>query len=236
LQPFVDAHLGSILAPLGVSAFAQSELIAGMKASYADGMAAAPDARKPTFQLAQSVCDALTSAITERQNAVAALRGALATRSSEAAQPRGGSEAVEKARDRDTFFNQSQQDSWTKRAAALRQNISTLVLRERAAERQIGAWSPAPKAPPAAPAIAEDPAIGQWLLEGRSPITLAADHSITGDRHGAWRCTDTANGKRSYELHWKPPKNWTDRVVLSGDGKTLEGTTRNDEHISYFRP
>ena len=256
LQPFLDAHLGKILAPPGAPAFAQSELIAGMKASYADGMAAAPEARKAAFQIAQSVCDAMTDAINERQNAVAALQGALATRSSEAAQPRGGGEAVDKARDKDTFFNQSQRNTWMQRAAALRQKISLLVLRERNFERAAGPWPSAPNAPSAAPTVAgatpplssppvepakahfqeQDPVIGQWLLEGRSLITLAADHSITGDRHGAWRLISTTTGKRSYELHWKPPKNWADLVVLSDDGKTLEGKTRNSQPISYFRP
>ncbi len=42
LQPFVDAHLGTILAPLGTSAFTQSEVIANLKANYADGLATAP--------------------------------------------------------------------------------------------------------------------------------------------------------------------------------------------------
>jgi hypothetical protein len=93
LQPFLDTHLREILTPLGVPAFAQPELLASMKASYADGMAIAPATHKLAFQFAQAVCEAMTGAITERQNAVAALRGALATRSSEAEQPKGGGEA-----------------------------------------------------------------------------------------------------------------------------------------------
>ena len=78
--------------------------------------------------------------------------------------------------------------------------------------------------------------IGQWLLEGRSPLTLQPDHSISGDRHGTWVYTCTTNGGRNYELHWKPPKNWVDYLVLSGDGKTLYGKTRNSRPISAYRP
>ena len=247
LQPLLDTHLGSILAPLGVSAFTQSEFVASIKASYADALANAPDGRKPAFQLAQNVCDALTSAMAERQNAVAALRGALATRSSEAEQPRGGGEAVEKARDKDAFFIDGQKNAWTQRAAALRQSITALYLRERAMERQIGVWLPPAPANAAAPVNAAeatpsvsvpastpnatfqepDPVIGDWLLENRSHLTLGADHTISGDRHGYWRCTATTNGGRNYEMHWNPPKNWVDYLVLSSDGKTLEGKSRN---------
>ena len=276
LQPFLDAHLSAILAPLGVSAFAQPELIASIKASFADGLAAAPPSHKPAFQLAQSVCDALTSAMTERQNAVAALRGALATRSTEAEQPRGGGEAVAQARDKDAFFIESEKNTWIQHATVVRQNIINVYLRERDVERQIGVWFPTPAAsvdasaksvdrlaastaapvpavsaaalasptPPAAPPATVpdepsqgwDPVIGPWLLEGRSRLTLGADHTITGDRTGYWSYTCTTGGGRNYELHWKPPKNWVDYLVLSGDGRTMDGKTRNNGHISYFRP
>ena len=276
LQPFVDGHLSTILAPLGTSAFAQPEVITSLKASYADGLAAAPAPHQPAYQLAMGVLDVLTGAITERQNAVAALRGALATRSSEAAQPRGGAaDGAEKARLDDAFFVDSQKNTWLQRATVLRQSVTALYLRERAVERQIGPWNP-PAAPagtvaaPSAPAVAAatpsvsaplpavaaatpsvsappaaapeapsrgwDPVIGQWLLEGRSSLTLGADHTISGDRHGTWYYTSTTNGGRNYELHWNPPKRWVDYLVLSGDGKTMGGKTRESKPISYFRP
>jgi hypothetical protein len=321
LQPFLDTHLGTILAPLGVSAFAQSELLASLKAGYADAMAAAPASHKPAFALAQAVCDALTGAMGERQNAVSAMRGALATRSTEAVQPRGGGEAVASARDTDDFFIESAKNNWTQRATVLRQSITAIYLRERAIERQIGVWNPpaapapapasapsgpaaalapapapappvksaapagyaAPAAPaaspvgvpaqsaaaaPAAPSAVEqaaatlavanppvsalaaaspapvpegpsrgwDPVVGPWLLEGRSKLTLGADHLISGDRHGSWRYTMTTGVGRNYELHWHPPKDWVDYVVLSSDGRTLDGKTRKNGAITYFRP
>ena len=254
LQPFVDTHLGKILAPLGESAFAQPELIASLKASYADGLAAAPAAHKPAYQLAQGVCGALAAAMTERQNAVSALRGAFATHSSEAEQPRGGAEAVQRTRDNDAFFVDSQKNTWMQRAAVLRTNITTLYLRERAVERQIGVWSPPPpadtsasaspaaaaatpsvSAPPPASADGSDPVVGQWLLANRSPLTLAGDHTITGDRHGFWRYTCTTNSGRNYEMHWGSEKNWVDYLVLSTDGRTLDGHSRKNQPISYVR-
>ena len=269
LQPFLDTHLSTLLAPLGTSAFAQPEVLTSLKAGYADVLAVAPASHQPALQLAQAVCDAMISAMSERQNAVAALRGAVATRSSEAEQPRGGSEAVTTARDKDAFFSDSQKNAWIQRTAVLRQNVTALYLRERAAERQVGVWSPAP--PPVAPAPAAavpapvtaapanastmatpsvsapppgvpeapsqgwDPVVGQWLLEGRSPITLGADHTIEGGRHGTWNYSCTTNGGRNYELHYPPPKSWTDYVVLSGDGRTLAGKTRNNQPISAYR-
>ncbi len=158
LQPFMDQHLGKILAPLGVSAFAQSEVIASLRASYADGMAAALANHRPAYLAAQSVCAALAGAITERQTAVTALRGALATRNSEATQPRGGeADGAAKTRLDDAFFTNSQTNAWTQRAEALRQSISALYLRERQTERQIGAWYPPPPTPPPAP-VASVPA------------------------------------------------------------------------------
>ena len=250
LQPFLDTHLGSILAPLGSSACAQPELLAAMKAGYADGMVAAPDAHKPAYQLAQNVCDALASAMTERQNAVVALRGALATRSSEADQPRGGGEAVEKARGTDEFFVETQKNNWTQRAGVLRQSITALDLRERAVERQVGVWSPPPavgaapatveptplvSAPPAATPSASDPVVGAWLLASGSPFTLMADHAITGSREGTWRYTWTTNGGRNYELHWAH-KDWVDYMVLSNDGKSLAGHSKSNKPVSAVRP
>ena len=250
LQPFVDTHLGKILAPLGDPAFAQPEVLASMKAGYADGLASAAEPQKPAYQLAQTVCDALAGAISERQTAVTALRGALATRSSEAEQPRGGGEAIARARDKDTFFVESQKNNWVQRAAALQQNIAALYLRERGIERQAGAWPTATPVPPtgapttaatvaaAAPTPAPDgaePIIGRWILDGRSPITLEADHSITGDREGFWNYTCTTNAGRNYELHWKPPKDWIDYMVLSSDAKMLDGKTRKGKRILAYR-
>ena len=171
LGPFLDRHLTKVLAPLGQSAFAQPELLASMKASYADGMATAPANHKPAYVMAQGVCDALNGAMTERQTAVAALRGALATRSSEADQPRGGGEAVAKAKSEDQFFIDSQKNTWIQRSELLGKNITALYLREREIERQIGAWAPPPPPPAPTPvAVAPAPAAAPTVAAGSASI------------------------------------------------------------------
>ena len=90
LQPFLDTHLDKILAPLGTAAFAQSDLIAYVRDTYAGALPAAPDARKPAYQLAVAVCDAMINSVAERQKAVDALNGVYQRRMSESVQPRGG--------------------------------------------------------------------------------------------------------------------------------------------------
>ena len=64
---------------------------------------------------------------------------------------------------------------------------------------------------------------------------LAADHAITGSREGSWTYTCTTGGGRNYELHWAH-KDWVDYLILSGDGKSLDGHTRDNKPISAFRP
>ena len=73
------------------------------------------------------------------------------------------------------------------------------------------------------------------MLEGRSPLVLTADHAITGSREGIWTYTCTTGGGRNYELHWAH-KDWVDYLVLSGDGKSLDGHTHDHKPISAFRP
>ncbi len=264
LQPFVDRHLSKILAPLGASAFAQPEVIASLRASYADGMAAAPANHRPAYIAAENVCAALTGAISERQTAVTALRGALATRSSEAAQPRGGAtDGAEKTRLEDTFFTSSQINAWTQRAEALRQSITTLYMRERDTERQIGAWYPPPPTPPPAavatataatptvvtvaatatpsvsapPAITpppplpgQDPVVGAWKWQGYQEVSVGADNTIDGSRHGNWYFISTMSGGRYYEFHWKK-HGAVDYVVLAPDGRKLEGKNGDEKYV-----
>ncbi len=119
LQSFLNSHLAKVLTPLGVAAFAQPELVEALKAAYADAAAAAPESHRPALQYAQAVCEALANAMEERQSAVNALHGSLATRSDEAAQPRGGRREVRtKTRLDNAFFVTSQQDHWNARAEA----------------------------------------------------------------------------------------------------------------------
>ena len=161
LQPFLDAQLSAVLAPLDKSGFEKPEILVGLKAAYAGGAAVAPAARKPAYQAAQIVCDALTAAVTERENAVSALKGATATHSSEVEnQPKGGRKAVRyETRNDDAFFSNTQRTNWAQRAALIRQNVVAIYLRERDFERQasvaaaqVSAAAPAPSAGTASPA------------------------------------------------------------------------------------
>ena len=241
LQPFVDTHLGKILTPLGTSAFSQPEVVASLSASYADGLAAAPANHRPAYLAAQKVCAALAGAMSERQTAVTALRGALATRNSEAAQPRGGQrDANEKTRLDDTFFTNSQSNAWTQRAEALRQSITALYGREREIERQIGPWyppatpAPAPTATAAAtqppPPQGADPVLGVWNWQGSQLVDVKADNTLDGSRHGNWYFISTMSGGRYYEFHWRKHGS-VDYVVLSADGKKLEGKNNDEKYV-----
>jgi hypothetical protein len=103
------------------------------------------------------------------------------------------------------------------------------------------AFAQAPAAPtptktvPAAqePPAGQDPVIGQWS-NGGSPLILGADGTITGGRHGTWQYHGIVEGGRHYELHWNPPKNWSDWVNISADGNRLEGHSRG-KSVSYVR-
>ena len=61
---------------------------------------------------------------------------------------------------------------------------------------------------------------------------LAKQKGLLGTRI----CTVTAEGARTYQLYFPPPKNWTDYLTLSADGKSLTGKTRGHADIGYYRP
>ena len=132
------------------------------------------------YQAAVSVCDAVSSAMDERQKAIASLQASRAVHapSDLGAQrkdiPTRGSlgdaelaglelqrEAHEEqnrkqeARQNDAFFNTQLKTNWSQRAAQLRQNINALYARERDAERMADQAKAAPV--PAAPSPAPPP-------------------------------------------------------------------------------
>ena len=79
-----------------------------------------------------------------------------------------------------------------------------------------------------------DPVVGGWMWEGRSAIKLEADHSVDGSRSGTWQYTGTTNAGRNYEVHWAH-KGWVDYVVLSEDGKILDGKSNKGKRVSANR-
>ena len=187
LQPFLDTHVGRVLAPLGQPGMDQPEVLASLKSAYADGMAAAPAARKPAYQLAQRICDALSGVMLERQKAVAALAGATSTHSSENVQPRGGRrEGSAEVQSTNEFFVNAQKNDWNRRAGELRQNIVALSQQERAVERQINA-APAPAAPAAPAASLATPAPSGGADATPAPATPAASTPSVSAPPGATR-------------------------------------------------
>ncbi len=252
LQPFMDAHLDKILAPLGTRAFAQSDLVAGVRDGYAKALPTATDARKPAYQLAIAVCDAMINAIAERQKAAQAMNDSYQMRSSEAIQPRGGRQAVKDQDKDENFFYNSQKNTWLQNAAALRQQVATLYRRERAAETQAGGpWVPPTVAPPApepaplaaaapagaptpsvsVPAPVVDPIVGNWSLNGFVDMSLKANHTFSSKNSGTWLLTSETDGKRHYEFHYDKHRDWINSMTLSDDGRSLEGADRYGKYV-----
>ncbi len=141
---------------------------------------------------------------------------------------------------------------WSQHEQPWRNSIQQLLVREKQAEAAAAAAataaevkSTAPSTPaPAAPAVAteaatttsaQDPVVGNWTMESGTTITLNADNTITGGRHGTWKYVNTDGRGRRYEFHYNPPKTWVDYLSLSSDGKLLDGHTRNDKAMQVYR-
>jgi hypothetical protein len=182
LSLFFRNHLDRILSPIGQPKPVPlpHARITQLREQFADQFSKAPDKDKSMYQAAVSVCDAVSSAMDERQKAIASLQASRAVHapSDLGAQrkdiPTRGSlgdaelaglelqrEAHEEqnrkqeARQNDAFFNTQLKTNWSQRAAQLRQNINALYARERDAERMADQAKAAPV--PAAPSPAPPP-------------------------------------------------------------------------------
>lgn len=71
LSLFLSSNLDAILAPLGSEGFNRPAAISELREVLGDDRANAPDAIKPAFEAAISICSALSAAVSERQKAVA---------------------------------------------------------------------------------------------------------------------------------------------------------------------
>ena len=176
LSLFFRNHLDRILSPIGQPKPVPlpHARITQLREQFADQFSKAPDTDKAMYQAAVAVCDAVSSAMDERQKAIASLQASRAVHapSNLGAQrkdiPTRGSlgdaelaglelerEAHEEqnrkqdARQNDAFFNTQLKTDWSQRAAQLRQNINALYARERDAERMAAQAKAA--AVPAAP-------------------------------------------------------------------------------------
>ena len=160
----MSAHLNEILAPLDAKGFTQPQQLVDLKQAMADGLAQAEPAKKPTYQAAIAICDALANADAERQNAVTSLSnsGAVHAPTDAGAIRKDHVGPVELQREKqeqkqrnqqgaktDTFFATNQKNQWVTRAAQLRDGIQQAYAREREMERTSVA-TPATATSPAA--------------------------------------------------------------------------------------
>jgi hypothetical protein len=265
LQSYSANNLEHLLGPLNEGALPRAELMR-METDFKARLALAAPEEKSMLQAALAVCVAFDKIMDEREKTVSgSRRGSSAATSAALGANRtvrlndwrdelqAGREAHDEkmrrgaAKASDAFVVSNAANNanaaWFQRVQPWRKEVQQLLVAERQAE--LAARAPAipaalaaapPVAPVAAGALEADPVVGSWLLEGRSPLELNADHTISGDRHGRWVAPRSDDGKRHYELYWNPPKDWIDYLVLSDDGRTLNGTTRGGEAISAYRP
>src|SRR5438552_17560360 len=78
LSVFFRNHLDRILSPIDQSVPLPRTRVTELRTQFADQWAKAPDAKKPMFEAAVRVCDALASAMDEREKAIASLQGSAA--------------------------------------------------------------------------------------------------------------------------------------------------------------
>jgi hypothetical protein len=162
LSLFFHNHLDRILSPIGqpTPVPLPHARVTQLHEKFADQFSKAADADRPMYQTAVAVCDAVSSAMDERQKAIASLQSSRAVHApsdlgarrkdiptrgtlgdAELAGLELQSEAHEEqnrkheARQTDNFFNTELKTNWTQRATQLRQTINALYSREREAER-----------------------------------------------------------------------------------------------------
>jgi hypothetical protein len=162
LSLFFHNHLDRILSPIGQPKPVPlpHARVTQLRELFADQFSKGPDTDKPMYQAAVAVCDAVSSAMDERQKAIASLEGSrgvhgpsdlgarrkdIPTRGSLGDAQLAGLELQREAheeqnrkqetRQNDSFFNAQLKTNWTQRTLQLRQNIDALYAREREAER-----------------------------------------------------------------------------------------------------
>jgi len=143
--------MGAILQPLKHTGFHRPQELIDLKQGFADAMVQAPQAKKPVYQAAMQVCDALAEAADERAKARANRE---ASRAVHAGTNLGASHKIDpswrelerekreqkklnaEAKENDAFFTAAQESEWKNRAVQLRAGIERLYEREREIERE----------------------------------------------------------------------------------------------------
>jgi hypothetical protein len=163
LSLFFHNHLDRILSPIGQPRPVPlpRARVTELREQFIDQGSKAPEPKKPMYQAAIAVCDAVSAAIDEREKAIASLQGSAAVHApsdlgahrkdipnrggigtamlADATLQREAHEEAnrkQEARQTDNFFTVQQKNQWTQRALQLRQQIDRLYAREREAERE----------------------------------------------------------------------------------------------------
>jgi hypothetical protein len=139
LQYFFDIHLNDILGPIDAKIPPlPTNQLTQLKENLKDGLAAAPDARKPIYQAAIGVCDALDQAMTEREKHAVNLQSA----SVHSADPAPADRTVNRRVGAVNDLLITTKTQWSNRAVYLRKVINTRYAQEREAERTAPAEAP----------------------------------------------------------------------------------------------
>jgi len=193
---FFHNHLDRILSPIGQPKPVPlpRARVTQLREQFIDQGSKAPEPKKPMYEAAIAVCDAVSAAMDEREKAIASLQGSAAVHAPsdlgahrKDIPSRGGlgtamladttvqREAHEEAnrqqdaRQTDNFFTVQQKNQWTQRALQLRQQIDGLAARERDAERA-AEQSISGNAAPAANTITLDKTIQVKVKYGTATI------------------------------------------------------------------
>ena len=156
LTKFMEYFLDHILAPLSQNVAMPRTELGLMRAAFIGQAAQVPPTERTPFQWAVATCDALGSAMDERDKYVTAIHSPQAPLVTDVSDARGkGMVKVDhtqdgQARSTAAFLASGSTNAWDQRAAVLRTNIQNLYTRVVAADK---APVPAPSSP-AAPAPA----------------------------------------------------------------------------------
>jgi hypothetical protein len=154
LSLFFHNHLDRILSPIGQPRPVPlpRARVTELREQFANQWSKAPEAKKPMYEAAVAVCDAISAAMDEREKAIASLQGSAAVHAPSdlgahridhpkrwtydwEREQHEEENRKQEARQTDNFFTTQQKNQWAQRTIQLRQQIDRLYAREREAER-----------------------------------------------------------------------------------------------------
>ena len=157
LSQFINAHIGEILTPLGAPGLKQPELIPELKEAFATSASQSLDQKKPAYNAAMDVCEAMDEAENEREAAADGVKVSEMVHGNTSlgagAQVNPGAQGWvnnlialrrekkqqralnQKAAQGDSFLDAAQKSDWEKRSKELRAGIFQLYSKECNIER-----------------------------------------------------------------------------------------------------